>query len=57
MYPHEHGVSVTLPGGHRCEAYTATNDDAETIRDILRHSRYQAALFDFTPTIEGTYSR
>ena len=64
MYPSElivgeigHGVSLILPGDHRCEVYTATDDDAATIRDMVRHNGCQAVLFDYTPTTEGTYSR
>ena len=52
-----HGLTVTLPGGHRCAVYTATDDDAETIRDMVRHNGCQAALFDYTPTPTGTCSR
>ena len=61
VYPSEliigHGVTVTLPGGHRCAVYTATDDDAETIRDMVRHKGCTATSFDYTPTTEGTYSR
>ena len=52
-----HGLTVTLPGGHQCTVYTATDDDAETIRDMVRHNGCQAVLFDYPQTATGTYSR
>ena len=35
VFPPVHGLTVVRPGGHQCQVRTATNDDADTIRDMV----------------------
>jgi hypothetical protein len=53
-----HGLVAVLPGFHRCEVRTFSDDDAETIASMLRHAGCETLpLFDYTPTTNGAFSR